>query len=147
MTELAVIPGKQVGKLKNVDPKDVLERYLAEEKTADIAKSLGVTFAGLSYWLITHAEGEWKSAQIVLALKRKMQADENIDNATNVLELARARESLKSAQWDLERVCRRIYGQEREVSSSERVSINLYLGAVPIAQDSTQVVDGKVIRD
>lgn len=119
----------QLAPLKHVDPKDVLERYLAEEKTADIAASLGVTFAGLSHWLIQHAEGEWKSAQIVLALKRKMLADERLETAENALELARAREQLRSAQWDLERVCRRIYGQDAPPNSVVPVQININMGA------------------
>lgn len=126
----------QLAPLKHVDPKDVLERYLAEEKTADIAASLGVTFAGLSHWLIQHAEGEWKSAQIVLALKRKMLADERLETAENALELARAREQLRSAQWDLERVCRRIYGQDAPPNTVVPVQININMGA-----SQPQVID------
>ena len=132
----------QLAPLKHVKPEDVLERYLNEEKTADIAKSLGVTFAGLSHWLIQHAEGEWKSAQVVLALKRKMEADDLIDSASNPLDLARAREKLRSAQWDLERVCRRIYGQDvPAVAAAVQVNINLRRNQ---DTDAAQVIDAEV---
>lgn len=126
ITTLVVKP-RQLAPLAGIDPQDILDRYLAEEKTADIAASLGVTFSGLSHWLIEHAEGEWKSAQLVLALKRKMEADELIDSAPNALELTRAREKLKSAQWDLEKVCRRIYGQDQPISGVQAVQININL--------------------
>lgn len=119
------LPTSQVGKLANVKPEDVLERYLSEELTEDIAKSLGVTFAGLSHWLITHAEQQWKSSQLILAIKRKHDADKLMASATNALELARAREQLKSAQWDLERVCRRIYGQDQPQNLTVPIQINI----------------------
>jgi hypothetical protein len=110
-TALASTQG-QLAPLKSVDPKSVLERYLAEESTHQIAKSLGVTRSGLNYWLLKVAEDEWKSAQVVKALKRKEDAEEAIETAADALTLARARELLRAAQWDLERVCRRIYGQD-----------------------------------
>ena len=136
----------QLAPLRNISPKDVLERYLAEEKTADIAKSYGVTFAGLSHWLIENAEGEWKSAQIVLALKRKMEADELIDSATNPLELARAREKLRSAQWDLERVCRRIYGQDSPPAGANAVQININLRGAAQQYDSERTAQSPIIQ-
>lgn len=133
----------QLAPLKNVNPDDVLERYLAEEKTADIAKSLGVTFAGLSHWLLQHAEGQWKSAQVVLALKRKMEADELIETASTPLDLARAREKLRSAQWDLERVCRRIYGQDAPAALANAVQINITLRG----GNATNAVQHEVFSD
>ena len=123
MAELAVILGKSP--LANVDPKSVLERYLAEETSAQIASSLGVTVSALSLFLIKHAEDDWKSSQLIKALKRKEEADTELDTASNALDIARARERLKSAQWDLERVCRRIYGQDQPASGHAAVQINI----------------------
>jgi hypothetical protein len=49
-----------------------------------------------------------------------------MDRAANPLDLARAREQLRGAQWDLERVCRRIYGQDvAQVAQAVQVNINL----------------------
>ena len=98
--------------LKNANPQEVLARYLGEESTQQIADSYGVTRSGLNYWMLRVAEDEWKDAQVVRALKRKEKAEDELESATDGLTLARARELLKSAQWDLERVCKRIYGQE-----------------------------------
>lgn len=111
--------------LKHVDPKEVLERYLREESTIDIAKSLNVTRSGLNYWLLRVAETEWKDAQVLKALKRKEEAEDELDTATDTLTLARARERLKAAQWDLERVCKRIYGQDADNKGSSGISITI----------------------
>lgn len=117
----------QLAPLKAVDPKAVLDRYLAGETGPQIAQSLGVTKQALSYWLSKVAEEEWKSAQFVKAYNRKEEADELIETASNPLDLARAREKLKSAQWDLERVCRRIYGQDQPPAGANAVQININL--------------------
>lgn len=125
-TALANLQGR-LNPLKNINPLDVLDRYLAEETSTEIAASLGVTRAALSYWLLEVAESEWKSAQLVKAIRRKEDADLLIDSASNPLDLARARESLRSAQWDLERVCRRIYGQDQPANIAQAVQININL--------------------
>lgn len=126
MTTAVASKRSQLHPLKDVNPEDVLERYLAEESGADIAKTYGVTRAALSYFMLKHAEDQWKSAQLVKALMRKDEADSKIENAKDALELGKAREMLRSAQWDLERVCRRVYGQDSPTqSSSVQININL----------------------
>jgi len=114
--------------LKAANPREVLQRYLAEETTTQIAKSFGVTRSGLNYWLLKVAETEWKDAQMLKALRRKEEAEDELDTATDALTLARGRERLKAAQWDLERICRRIYGQDAPPASSG-LTITLNLGA------------------
>lgn len=124
--------------LKNADPKEVLERYLREESTSQIAQSLGVTRSGLNYWLLRVAETEWKDAQVLKALKRKEEAEDEMDTATDAFTLARARERLKAAQWDLERVCRRIYGQDAENKGGSAVSITINMASQGRTIDAEQ---------
>jgi hypothetical protein len=114
--------------LKNASVGDVLTRVLAEESTKDIAASYGVTRSALNQWLLANAEEDWKTVQVIRAHKRKEEAQDEIDTATDALSLARAREKLKAAQWDLERVCRRIYGQDVTPDQLGRVSITLNIG-------------------
>lgn len=138
----------QLAPLRSVDPKDVLDRYLAGETGPQIALSLGVTKQALSHWLSNVAEQEWRSAQFVKAFNRKEEAEDLIETASNALDLARAREKLRAAQWDLERVCRRIYGQDAPPQGANAVQININLrrGADQTAPDSTQVIDIPVER-
>lgn len=132
----------QLAPLKEVDPEVVLDRYLAGETSPEIAESLGVTKQALSHWLIQNAEGEWKSAQIIKALNRKDEAETLMDSASTPLDLARAREQLRGAQWDLERVCRRIYGQDAPPSSVVPIQINIGIRRA----DATNAVQHEVIE-
>ena len=126
--------------LKAASAKDVLARVLNEESTKDIAASFGVTRSALNQWLLETAETEWKAAQVARAYKRKEEAEDEMDCATDALSLARARERLKAAQWDLERVCRRIYGQDQPANAHAAVQIN-----IGIRRDAAQVIDAQVI--
>lgn len=140
----------QLAPLKNVDPDAVLERYLGGETSPQIAESLGVTKQALSHWLISKAEDQWRSAQLVKALTRKDEADELIDTATNALDLARAREKLRSAQWDLERVCRRIYGQDAPATTTHPMQININIrgesATNAVQHDGEQAIEAEVIK-
>lgn len=113
-----------IGRLAEADPRKVLERYLSDESTAVIAAAYGVTRQALGQFLLRHAEEDWKEAQIARAIARKEKAEDDIEAAADVLQLAKARELLKAAQWDLERVCKRIYGQDHNIN----VNISADLG-------------------
>ena len=108
--------GRNMPVLKDLNPTDILSRYLADEKSADIAASLGVTRSALNQWLLKTCEDQWKEAQVARAITRKETAEDGLEEAKDPLQLAKARELLKSAQWELERVCRRIYGEERNTT-------------------------------
>ena len=45
--------------------------------------------------------------------------EDELDSATDALSLARAREQLRGAQWELERVLNRIYAQKQEVTGKD----------------------------
>jgi len=99
--------------------------------------------------MLKHAESEWKDAQVVKAMKRKEDAEDLLETATNALDLTRARELLRSAQWDLERVCRRIYGQDAPPQGVNAVQININLrrGAGETTPGDSQVIDVKANAD
>ena len=116
--------------LRDTDPKLILQRYLSDETTKEIAASYGVTRQALGQYLLKVAESEWKEAQVARALARKESAEDDLEDAEktpDMLSLSRARERLKAAQWDLERVCRRIYGQDAPPAHANAVQININL--------------------
>lgn len=104
------------GKLEKANPLTVLKRYLTEESPAQIAESYGVTTHALNLFLIKNAEEAWRDAHLGRALSMKQNAQDAIDAAKDPLALAKARELLKAAQWDLERLGRSVYGQEVSVN-------------------------------
>jgi hypothetical protein len=82
----------------------------------------------LVYHLATKATEEWKAAQLVRDIRRKEEAEDEIDSAMDMLELTRAQAKLRSAQWSLERVCSRIYGRVTELEHPEKITITLNIG-------------------
>ena len=138
--------------LRETDPKLILQRYLSDETTEQIAGSYGVTRQALGQYLLKTAEAEWKDAQVARAIARKEKAEDDLEDATktpDMLSLSRARERLRAAQWDLERVCRRIYGQDAPPQgvSAVQININLKRGADQAAPEVSQVIDVKANAD
>ncbi len=100
-----------------LDPKTVLDAYLAAPSTSGLAEQFGVKRSTLTWWLRETCPNEWRRVQQVRALLRKEQGDEGIDTSHDALSLARAREQLRSGQWDLERLCEE-YRPQQQVDMS-----------------------------
>ena len=139
--------------LREADPKDIIARYLSDESTSEIAKAYGVTRQALGKYLLEAAESEWKAAQVARAIARKEQAEDDVEAARSALtgnpdreareqSLARVRVAeaqLKSAQWDLERVCKRIYGTDSpQPTSAVQININLRRASSTVSHASAR---------
>lgn len=109
------------------DPKKILAQYVSGQKTEDIAQRLGVDARTLRYHLASHSPEDWKAAVLLTALNRQQEAEDEIDEAKDMLALRKAETKLKSAQWNLERVCRRIYGDVKEAPQQQPVMISINL--------------------
>lgn len=144
--------------LRETDPKAILERYLSDESTKQIAASFGVTRQALGKYLLAVAETEWKEAQVARAISRKESAEDDLDEIKDkiatadkeerdrlTLTVSLARERLKAAQWDLERVCRRIYGQDVSPDQLGRVSITLNIRGDDATIAPQHTVEGEVV--
>jgi hypothetical protein len=92
-----------------------------------MAPQYGVSDVTIYALLLREHEDDWKEVQKARALARKERAEEKCRTAPDVLSLARAREELRSAQWELERLLRRLYGQDQQVQNGAAVSINITL--------------------
>jgi len=100
----------------NLDPREVLDKYLTEQTTSQIAQSYGISRKSLVAWLRQVMPAEWKHVQIVRALVRKDDGNDGFETAEDALSLARAREMVKSAQWDLERLDAPTFGFKQEIT-------------------------------
>ena len=96
----------------DLDPDEVCAEYLAAASTSSIAARYGLSRKALVAWLREVRPDAWKRVQVLRALIRKEDADESLENASDALSLARARELLRSGQWDLERLDSSNYGQQ-----------------------------------
>lgn len=115
---------------KDLLPAEVISRYLSDERTADIAQSYGIARSRLNQWLLEHAEESWRKAQVARAVTALERAKDGLEEAVDPLTLARCREQLRGAQWELERLYSRLFGQKQEVTVAvvqvdERLSSDL----------------------
>ena len=85
----------------DLKPAEVLQRYMTEETTSQIAAHYGMRRKALVRWLREVAPVEWKAVQLVRAHDRKETGNEQLEAADDALALARAREIVRSAQWEL----------------------------------------------
>ena len=95
---------------------ELLNGYLNGANMADLARQRGFSTASGYSLLIRFHEQAWKDAQIGKALETLEAAEAKMASATDHLELARSEKMVKAAQWKLERLLSRVYGQERQVT-------------------------------
>lgn len=119
----------------------VLTRYINGEQVAAMAPEYGVSDVTIYALLLREHEDDWKEVQRARALARLERSQEELKTAPDSLSLARAREQVRSAQWELERLLRRLYGQDAPAHTGQAVSININLGAARTAPAEGQVID------
>ena len=125
-----VNPGAKLPAQRRAEIADeVLARYIDGEQIVRIAPDYGYGHVSLYALLWKERESDWCDAQASRALARHADALADLDAVKKALEeakgpnamieISRQRELLKvaearikSAQWELEKLMRRIYGQE-----------------------------------
>lgn len=114
------------GKNKEQIAQQVLTRYEAGETMLEIAQSYGLKGSEQLYRLLLATSPEqWKEYQASKVLKRLDDANKALEIASDALSLARAREQVRSAQWELERVLKRIYGTDQPSNPGGQVVIHI----------------------
>jgi hypothetical protein len=122
---------------------NVLDRYINGEQVANIAPEYGVSDVTIYALLLREHQEAWKDIQTARALARLEQSQDELQTAPDALSLARARERVRSAQWELERLFSRLYGQKQEVTHNlpNGPLINIQLSGqsvVHLQQDAPQ---------
>jgi hypothetical protein len=125
------LPAVRLANLPAEELQSVLDRaiqsYGEGESIYRIANGLGVEHTTLYRQLIKHRESEWRDAKVSRALAELESAEDELKTAPDALALTRARERCRAAQWQLERLMRRIYGQDAGVHGGTAVQININL--------------------
>jgi hypothetical protein len=133
-----------------------LERYLKGEEIRAISEDFGWSHYTVYSLLFQLCEDAWRDAQVSRAMARHADALAELDgiktkinDATNVLEVAKQREllkvaevRLKSAQWELERLLRRLYGDSVPQPGGQGViHINIGISREPTTYEG-EVTEG-----
>lgn len=116
----------------------VLTRFLDDERLKDIAEDLGTSRSALNRAILKHRPDEWQDIQVARAMSALERAKDELEMAEPA-QVPRARELLKSAQWELERLCRRLYGQDAPKDPASGVSITLNIGGFAHAKGNNVI--------
>ena len=124
-----------------LDPDQILLDYLIAGKTSGIALQYGLRRGALTRWLQSVRPREWKEIQIIRALCTKEDGEEAIYDAATALQLARARELVRSAQWNLERLDPANYAPKQEVTVKDERDLGDRL-----RRARERVIEGEVVK-
>ena len=101
----------------------ILARYDAGEEIEGIAKHFQITHQAAYKSLLRHCPEEWKTSQAAKALTQYETAKAKLEEIwrqdrteRDQVALACAREQVRTAQWELERVLSKIYAQKQDVT-------------------------------
>lgn len=94
----------------------VIARYIHGEQVAEIAKDYDTSDVTIYALLLRDHEETWADVQRARAMARFERSLTDIAVAADALSLGRARELHKSAQFELERLLNRLYGQQTHVT-------------------------------
>lgn len=107
----------------------VLAHYENGVSIYALAEKLGIDNASLYRQLIKHRLEDWKEVRSARYHSLIEEAEKDMKEAKDALTVTRAREQLANARWMLERLQRRIYGQDQVASTVVPVQININMGA------------------
>ena len=119
----------------------VLDGYRDGAQVEDMQAELGVSDTAIYSALLAERIDDWSDAQKARALARLERAMRQLEVAPDALGLARARERVRAAQWELERLLKRLYGTE-QAQNTGQVAISIHITRT----EPTQVVDIKADR-
>lgn len=111
--------------LAHVKASDVLEAFEHGASIPVQAKALGVTHQAIYRKILKDAPELWKEHQAAKALAKLDDSEQALTDAVDGVAVSRERELARLQMWKLERVLRRIYGQD-----APQVVVNLNLGDV-----------------
>jgi IS30 family transposase len=111
--------------LSEVQLDSVLQRYEDGETIREIAASFGVSHVAVYRALVRNAPDLWAEYQSAVALKEYQEAEDALRRADDGVTVARAAHDLRSQQWKLERVLRRIYGEDKAQIAAVQVNITM----------------------
>jgi len=122
--------------LAAVSPANILARYEAGEEIPAIAHQLGVSPQAVYRHVVGKAPEQWREYQSARAEHDLQQALDGLRGVTDPLEVACARERLSIAKWRLEKLNRRLYGQDAPLQTGSGVTISIDLSSLQQAIDS-----------
>lgn len=112
--------------LATIGAETILERLRAGEKPVAIAADLKVSHVALYQFLIRNAPEEWASLSASRSLTKIEEAEDELGDAKlspDGVSVARSREKARLAQWNLERMAPRMYGDTKNQGNGVNIQV------------------------
>ena len=123
-----------------LNPDEVIDRYLTEATTSQIAASYGLSRRALTKWLRETRPDAWREAQLIRAHAKLEQAEDEMEVAPDPLSLARNDRVSKAMQFRLTALDRD-YRPKQEVTITDNTDLGERL-----RRARERVIDAEVIR-
>lgn len=121
---------------------DIIRRYLNGESTAQLAKESHVARATIYNWI--HRQDADPNLVNQVLITRFAECEEQLERASDPLELARARELNNNAKWQLERRSR-MFAAKQEVQQDTTIRVVIEPAKpVQLRTPNLQVIDSNV---
>ena len=121
----------------DLNPHEVLQRYLTEATTSQIASQYGLSRKALVRWLRDTVPLEWKEIQLIRAHANLETGEDGIEVASDALSLACAREQIKAAQW-------RLQSLDKDYQPKQQVTVVTELKIDSVLEGSIQALIERV---
>lgn len=108
----------QVAPFLSRDPASIgeaLKRLAAGDSVRAIADDLGVSHQAVRVLLLDEVPDEYRVFQRRSLIARIVEADQQLEEATTPIAIARARELCRFARWDAERRLPHMFGQQTRI--------------------------------
>ena len=106
-------PQQRLTPLAGIDPQPVLKALqTGQESLRTLAAKLGVSNVGLRAWLLRETSDQYHEVITAALTQRVAESDEALEEASDPVSIARAREVARFSRMDLERRRPALYGQK-----------------------------------
>lgn len=104
----------------------LVANYLEGDSVKDLCKRLGISASKGYAMLLHHQEHAFKDAQVARGLAELEAAEADMaDEKGDGLKLARAEKRVKAAQWKLERLYKKFFGQQQPATEMPTIVIEI----------------------
>lgn len=118
---------------------DILAHYEQGAQMQEIGEQLGIARSTVFKLVVKHRQDEWRQLSEARYHGLIEDAQRKLESASDALETTRAREQLANARWFLERMNRRLYGQQApDAPPPVAIQINFSRDAAPQQVEITQ---------
>jgi hypothetical protein len=123
LSGVPALPSSKPLAIYDGDAAPILERLRQGERVKVIAQEHGVSHQAVYAFLLQHCPDEWRAISASRSLSRMETAEHDMDDAEDNVQVSKARESHRMAAWQLERVARGMYGDNKDAQAGVNIQV------------------------